>query len=108
MRGSVPVQLARDPSCNHPRASCGSVANSWRCNSVSADILEAEVIVVTGAAGRLGGAVLAQLLEHMPASEVGVSTTRPEELAQFADRGVRVRRGSYDDADSLRHAFEGA
>ncbi len=66
------------------------------------------MIVVTGAGGRLGGAVLTELLQRVPAGEVGVSTTRPDALAELAGRGVRVRHGSYDDPESLRAAFTGA
>lgn len=66
------------------------------------------MIVVTGAGGRLGGAVVGALLERVAAEEIGVSTTRPEELADLAERGVRVRRGSYDEPESLRTAFHGA
>jgi NAD(P)H dehydrogenase (quinone) len=66
------------------------------------------MIVVTGAGGRLGGAVVAALLERMPAQEIGVSTTAPEKLSALTEAGVRVRRGDYDDAATLRDAFEGA
>lgn len=66
------------------------------------------MIVVMGAGGRLGGAVVSSLLERVEPDEVGVSTTRPEELQHLAERGVRVRRGDFDDADALRHAVEGA
>ena len=66
------------------------------------------MIVVTGAGGRLGGAVLADLLERLPADQIGVSTTRPDELTAAAGRGVRVRYGSYDEPASLREAFAGA
>jgi len=37
-----------------------------------------------------------------------VSVRDPAKAAALADRGVRVRRGDYDDAASLAHAFEGA
>ncbi|WKK72173.1 NAD(P)H-binding protein [Rathayibacter oskolensis] len=66
------------------------------------------MIIVTGAGGRLGGAVVDALLERTDSSAVGVSTTRPDELSALADRGVRVRRGDYDDPESLASAFEGA
>ncbi|KQQ05395.1 MULTISPECIES: NmrA family NAD(P)-binding protein [unclassified Rathayibacter] len=66
------------------------------------------MIIVTGAGGRLGGAVVDALLERTDPSTVGVSTTRPDELAALTDRGVRVRRGDYDDPGSLASAFEGA
>ena len=66
------------------------------------------MIVVSGATGRLGGAVLAELLKHLPAEEVGASTTRPDELTRFSEAGVRVRRGDFDDPVSLAHSFDGA
>ena len=37
-----------------------------------------------------------------------MSVRDPAKAAALADRGVRVRRGDYDDAASLAHAFEGA
>ncbi len=66
------------------------------------------MIVVTGVGGRLGGAVLAALLERVDPAEVGVSTTRPDQLQNLSRRGVRVRRGTFDDPESLRDAFDGA
>jgi uncharacterized protein YbjT (DUF2867 family) len=66
------------------------------------------MIVVTGATGLLGGAVVERLLGKAPATEIGVSVRDPAKATALADRGVRVRRGDYDDAASLVHAFEGA
>ena len=66
------------------------------------------MIVVTGATGLLGGAVVERLLARQPAEEIGVSVRDPTKAAALADRGVRVRRGDYDDAASLAHAFAGA
>jgi NAD(P)H dehydrogenase (quinone) len=66
------------------------------------------MIVVTGATGQLGGAVVERLLARQPAEEIGVSVRDPAEANALADRGVRVRRGDYDDTASLAHAFEGA
>jgi len=66
------------------------------------------MIVVTGATGLLGGAVVERLLARRPAEEIGVSVRDPTKAAALADRGVRVRRGDYDDAASLAHAFAGA
>ena len=63
------------------------------------------MIVVTGATGLLGGAVVERLLARRPAEEIGVSVRDPTKAAALADRGVRVRRGDYDDAASLAHAF---
>jgi NAD(P)H dehydrogenase (quinone) len=66
------------------------------------------MIVVTGATGLLGGAVVERLLTRVPATEIGVSVRDPAKAEALADRGVRVRRGDYDDAASLSHPFEGA
>ena len=66
------------------------------------------MIVVTGATGRLGGAVVERLLRRVPAGSIGVSVRDPAKAAGLAERGVRVRRGDFDDAASLVHAFDGA
>ena len=66
------------------------------------------MIVVTGATGLLGGAVVERLLARQPDEEIGVNVRDPAKAGALADRGVRVRRGDYDDAASLAHAFEGA
>lgn len=66
------------------------------------------MIVVTGATGQLGGAIVERLLERVPAQQVGLSTREPEKVQALRARGVRVRPGDYADAASLRHAFEGA
>ena len=66
------------------------------------------MIVVTGATGLLGGAVVERLLGKVPAAEIGVSVRDPAKATALAERGVRVPRGDYDDAASLAHAFEGA
>ncbi|MFJ5268646.1 NAD(P)H-binding protein [Streptomyces sp. NPDC088358] len=66
------------------------------------------MIIVTGAGGALGRAVVEQLLERVPAQRIGVSVRDPERARGFLDRGVRVRRGDFADPASLAHAFEGA
>ena len=66
------------------------------------------MIVITGATGALGGATVRHLLERVPADRIGVSVRDVAKAQHLADRGVRVRRGSYDDPAALRHAFEGA
>src|SRR5262245_26535791 len=66
------------------------------------------MIIVTGANGQLGRAVMERLLQRMPAAKLGVSVRDPEQAGALAERGVRVRRGSFEDAASLHHAFEGA
>ncbi|MFJ4713880.1 SDR family oxidoreductase [Streptomyces sp. NPDC088785] len=66
------------------------------------------MIIVTGATGRLGRLTVERLLERVPATRVGVSVRDPRGAQDLADRGVRVRQGSFDDPASLDHAFEGA
>lgn len=66
------------------------------------------MIVVTGATGALNGATVEHLLKLVPADQLGVSVREVERAQHFADRGVRVRRGSYDDPAALRESFEGA
>ncbi|TQS41840.1 NAD(P)H-binding protein [Cryptosporangium phraense] len=66
------------------------------------------MIVVTGATGALNGRTVDHLLERLPASEIGVSVRDVSKAQRFADRGVRVRPGSYSDQAALRHSFEGA
>jgi NAD(P)H dehydrogenase (quinone) len=67
-----------------------------------------EMIIVTGANGQLGRAVVDQLLERVPAETIGVSVRDVTKAQALIERGVRVRRGDYDDAASLADAFEGA
>lgn len=66
------------------------------------------MIIATGANGQLGRAVLQGLVARLPAATIGVSVREPEKAAWLAERGVRVRQGTFEDPASLRHAFEGA
>jgi uncharacterized protein YbjT (DUF2867 family) len=66
------------------------------------------MIVITGATGQLGSQIVQQVLERVPADQVGVSVRDPARAAGLADRGVRVRRGDFTDPGSLADAFEGA
>jgi NAD(P)H dehydrogenase (quinone) len=65
------------------------------------------MIIVTGASGQLGGLVAEELLERVPASELVLVTRHPDSLDHFAERGVTVRRGDFDDPDALAEAFAG-
>lgn len=66
------------------------------------------MIIVTGASGKLGRAVVEQLLDRVPADRVGVSVRDPDTVQDLAERGVRVRHGRFEDPASLAHSFEGA
>ncbi len=66
-------------------------------------------ILVTGAAGHLGRAVVDHLLDTQkvdPARIVAASRD-PAKLADLAARGVAIRKGDFDDAASLESAFAG-
>lgn len=68
---------------------------------------ETTMIIVTGASGKIGHAIVERLLEKRDGAEIGVSVREVDKARSFAERGVRVRQGDYGDAASLRHAFEG-
>ncbi|MEN5072552.1 NAD(P)H-binding protein [Isoptericola cucumis] len=66
------------------------------------------MIVVTGATGTLNGATVEHLLRRLPSAGIGVSVRDPARAQHLADRGVRVRRGTYDDPAALLDSFAGA
>lgn len=66
------------------------------------------MIVVTGAAGQLGRKVVEKLCTMIDPHRIGISVRDPKQAEALAERGVRVRRGDFDDATSLAAAFEGA
>ena len=66
------------------------------------------MIIVTGATGQLGRAIVEDLVKRVPPSEVGASVRDPEKAAGLRELGVRVRRGDFAAPETLAHAFEGA
>lgn len=70
--------------------------------------MSVEMIVVTGANGKLGRKVVEELLKRVPAADVGVSVRDVNTAQDLKERGVRVRQGHFDNSASLLHAFEGA
>jgi NAD(P)H dehydrogenase (quinone) len=67
-----------------------------------------QMIVITGATGRLGSQIVDRLLTRVPAAQVAVSVRDAAKAAGLAARGVRVREGNFSDPASLAGAFEGA
>jgi len=65
-----------------------------------------KTLLVTGASGQLGRRVVELLLEAGETHLVALTRT-PEKLAHFAERGVTVRYGSFDEPESLPAAFAG-
>lgn len=66
------------------------------------------MLVVTGATGALGRAIVLQLLERHASGEIAVSVRDPEKARDLAELGIRVRRGDFAEPPTLAHAFEGA
>ncbi|MDG3575830.1 SDR family oxidoreductase [Rhizobium sp. YJ-22] len=66
-------------------------------------------ILVTGAAGHLGRAVVGHLLDtqKVDAAHIVAASRDPAKLADLAARGVAIRKGDFDDAASLESAFAG-
>jgi NAD(P)H dehydrogenase (quinone) len=64
-------------------------------------------ILVTGATGHLGAKVVEALLDSVPTDQVAVSVRNVEKAEHLRARGVEVRRGDFDDVDSLARAFRG-
>jgi NAD(P)H dehydrogenase (quinone) len=64
-------------------------------------------LLVTGAAGNLGRRVVELLLEAK-AGPIIATTRTPEKLADFAKRGVEIRKADFNDPATLKQAFAGA
>jgi NAD(P)H dehydrogenase (quinone) len=67
-------------------------------------------LLVTGAAGQLGRAVLHHLLETsgVPAGDVIAVSRDPAKLSEFAGKGVETRKADFRDEAGLIAAFAGA
>jgi len=64
-------------------------------------------IVITGASGQLGRSTAELVLDHVPASEVILTTRHPEALSDLAERGATVRPADFDRSETLAEAFAG-
>jgi NAD(P)H dehydrogenase (quinone) len=65
------------------------------------------MILVTGATGHLGAAVLHTLLHHTPATQLAALVRDEQKAAALQAQGVSIRVGTYDDPASLDRAMQG-
>ncbi|HWO26086.1 MAG TPA: NAD(P)H-binding protein [Kofleriaceae bacterium] len=66
------------------------------------------MLVVTGATGALGRAIVDHLLTRVPATQIVASVRDPAKAGDLAARGVHVRQADFADAASVARAFAGA
>ncbi len=65
------------------------------------------MILVTGATGQLGTAVIETLLKKTSADQIAGLARSAEKAASFKEQGVDMRIGDYDDTASLEQAMQG-
>lgn len=65
------------------------------------------MILVTGATGHLGSAILDFLFPQLPASQIAGLVRDEQKAAGLQAKGIQVRFGSYDDPASLGRAMSG-
>jgi len=65
------------------------------------------MILVTGATGHLGKAVVNGLLKKISPADIAVLVRQEAQAKHFRDLGVTVRMGDYDHFDTLVKAFDG-
>ncbi len=66
------------------------------------------MLVITGATGALGRAIVRNLMGRVPPSQIAASVRDPAKAHDLVDAGVRVRRGDFAEPSTLAAAFEGA
>ena len=66
------------------------------------------MIVVTGANGQLGRAIIENLVQRIPPAEIVASVRDPGQASGYAAQGIKVRAGDFGQPATLVPAFEGA
>jgi len=64
-------------------------------------------LLVTAATGKLGTKVVDALLKTIPVDQLAVSVRDPEKAERFQALGIEVRRGDFDQPETLSAAFAG-
>ncbi|MFD2571563.1 SDR family oxidoreductase [Spirosoma soli] len=65
------------------------------------------MILVTGATGQLGKAIIEQLLKKTAIDQIAALVRDSSKAAYLMEKGVNVRIGHYDDPDALDKAMQG-
>lgn len=65
------------------------------------------MILITGATGKLGSAVIETLLTKKPANEIAAFVRDEEKAADLKAKGIRIQVGDYDNIPSLESAMKG-
>lgn len=65
------------------------------------------MILITGATGQLGRAVIQQLLTKTPASQIAAFVRDAGKAADLQEKGISIRVGTYDDTAALDAAMQG-
>ncbi|TRZ41297.1 SDR family oxidoreductase [Robertkochia solimangrovi] len=65
------------------------------------------MILITGANGNLGSAVIKHLLKTTEANEIAGLVRSQEKGKELKALGIQIRTGSYDDVESLKQAMQG-
>jgi NAD(P)H dehydrogenase (quinone) len=65
------------------------------------------MILVTGATGHFGNAVINHLLKNIPASEIAALVRNEAKATDLKAKGVDIRIGQYDDIASIEKAVQG-
>ncbi|MDB5046076.1 MAG: Male sterility domain protein [Deinococcus sp.] len=65
------------------------------------------MLLITGAAGQLGTAVIQHLLTKMPAQQIAGLVRDEQKARALRDQGIDIRVGDYDDPASLDRAMQG-
>jgi NAD(P)H dehydrogenase (quinone) len=64
-------------------------------------------ILITGATGHLGSAVIETLIKQMPAQQISVLVRKEDKQIEMQTRGLQAYLGNYDDLNSLEKAMNG-
>lgn len=65
------------------------------------------MILVTGATGHLGSAIVNQLVKETPSNSIAILAREAKKAADFKNKGIEVRIGDFDTPAALNEALKG-